>query len=163
MITQINKHMKTAIWVLAFALLALVSWASCQSSTAIPQPHTTPAMTTNQQLRISIGNKTFTATLTDTPTARAFVAQLPLTLHMIELNANEKYADLPKPLPTDSAVPSGLRAGDLMLYGSRTLVLFYKNFSTPYSYTRIGKVDDPTGLAEALGASNVTVRFEVII
>lgn len=49
-----------------------------------------------------------------------------------------------------------------MLYGSRTLVLFYETFSSSYSYTRIGVVvDDVSGYASALGSGNVTVSFEL--
>ena len=46
------------------------------------------------------------------------------------------------------------------MYGSSTLVLFYKSFRTTYSYTNIGRLDDPAGLEAALGSGNVDVRFE---
>jgi hypothetical protein len=48
-----------------------------------------------------------------------------------------------------------------MLYGSNTVVLFYENFSTSYGYTRLGKIDNPAGLATALGSGNVTVTFDL--
>lgn len=115
----------------------------------------------NGKIKIKVGSQTFTATLLDNNSAKAFKEMLPLTLNMIELNNNEKYYDLPNSLPTNSSNPQTIKNGDLMLYGSKTLVLFYKNFSTSYSYTRLGKVDDVTGLATALGSGNVTVTFEV--
>jgi len=110
---------------------------------------------------VRIGAKTFVATLRDNPTAKAFRALLPMSVVMKELNGNEKLFRLPSTLPTQESVPPAIQAGDLMLYGSSTLVLFYESFSTPYSYTNIGRVDDPTGLKAALGSGEVTVAFEV--
>ncbi|MFN3489569.1 MAG: cyclophilin-like fold protein [Emticicia sp.] len=112
------------------------------------------------KLKIKIGSKTFTATLSDNPTATAFKVLLPLTIKMNELNNNEKYADLSKSLPINASVPPSIQSGDLMMYGSRTLVLFYKGFSTSYSYTKIGKIDDVTGLAAALGSGDINIVFE---
>jgi hypothetical protein len=88
------------------------------------------------KMKISIGSKTFDATLFDNETAAAFKALLPLTVDMDELNGNEKKYDLAKSLPTSSYKPKKINSGDLMIWGDRTLVLFYKAFPTPYSYTR---------------------------
>lgn len=114
---------------------------------------------TNAKIKITVNAKTFTATLLDNNSAKAFKEMLPLTINMIELNGNEKYFDLSKSLPTNSSNPGTIKNGDLMLYGSKTLVLFYKTFSTSYSYTKLGTVDDATGLASVLGAGNVTVTL----
>ena len=111
-------------------------------------------------INIIVGSKTFTATLADSETGEAFAALLPLTITMNELNGNEKYHYLSSSLPTDSYQPGTIHAGDLMLYGNNCVVLFYETFNTSYSYTRIGAIDNPSGLAEALGVGNMFVRFE---
>lgn len=116
---------------------------------------------TTMNINIIVGNQTFAATIQDTPTGRAFLSLLPLTINMSELNGNEKYYYLNSSLPTDTYKPGTIQSGDLMLYQNDCLVLFYKTFNSSYSYTRIGSVTDPSGLALALGTGNVTVRFEM--
>ena len=111
-------------------------------------------------INIIIGSKAFTATLADSETGEAFAALLPLTVTMNELNGNEKYHYLNSSLPTAAYQPGTIHAGDLMLYGNNCVVLFYETFNSSYSYTRIGAIDDPSDLAQALGAGNVSVRFE---
>jgi hypothetical protein len=117
--------------------------------------------TGSMKLKIIIDTNRFTATLYTNATATAFKAKLPLTIDMKDLNGNEKYFDLANSLPSNASNPGTIQTGDLMLYGTNTLVLFYKTFSTSYDYTKIAKVDNPTGLAAALGSGNKTIKFEV--
>ena len=112
-------------------------------------------------LVITIGSKKFTVTLYENETAKALLNQLPLTITMGELNGNEKYYYLSKGLPTASSNPGTIRTGDLMLYGSTCVVLFYETFSTSYNYTRLGRITNPSGLASALGSGGVNVTFEI--
>ena len=113
------------------------------------------------KITITVGDNEFTATLYDNEAAKEFASRLPLTLDMNELHGNEKYYYFDSSLPTDSAVPDRINSGDIKLFGSDCLVLFYDSFTTSYSYTDIGKADNPSGLKEALGNSDVTVTFSV--
>lgn len=115
----------------------------------------------NRSMTIRIGDHSFDATLEANATACAFATLLPMTVTMNELNGNEKYHYLSENLPTDSYRPGTIRNGDLMLYGSNCVVLFYETFSSSYSYTRIGQLDNPSGLASVLGKGNMTVIFEI--
>ena len=138
-----------------FSLITTFTFFGCdKEDTPIPEP------TKDNQIKISIGSHTFTATLYDNAAATAFKNLLPMTINMTEMNGNEKYYDLPNALPTNSSNPGKIQNGDLMLYGSRTLVLFYKSFNTSYRYTKLGRVNDAFGLQNALGSGNVTVTFE---
>ena len=117
---------------------------------------------TAMQINVMVGSNTFSASLADNDTGRAFAQLLPLTIEMNELNGNEKYHYLGSPLPTDNYRPGTIQTGDLMLYGNDCVVLFYKTFNSSYSYSRIGSISNPSGLAQALGSGNVSVRFEAI-
>ena len=117
--------------------------------------------TMERHLTITINGMAFTATLADNDAANAFADLLPLTLNMNEMNGNEKYHYLDNSLPTDSYRPGIIQTGDLMLYGSSCIVLFYETFSSGYSYTRLGRIDNPEGLATAVGNGNVSVSFTI--
>lgn len=112
-------------------------------------------------ITVTIGDTVYAATLENNETVQTLTEQFPLTLDMSELNGNEKYFYLDGSLPTDSHQPGQIHAGDLMLYGDNCLVLFYESFSSGYSYTALGRLDDPTGLAEAVGSGGVTVTFDL--
>ena len=108
---------------------------------------------------ITVGTQRFALKLEDNPTARAFVRLAPVTFDMPDLNGNEKHVRLPHALPANATRPGTIRAGDVMLYGSDTLVVFYETFQSIYSYIRIGHICESAGLTQALGPSNARVTF----
>jgi len=143
-------------------LFALAVPAGCEPSAQSAEGSTADTASVQpEELRMwmTVGERRFAITLDDNAAARAFAKLLPLTLDMAELNGNEKTVSLPDALPTNARRPETIRNGDLMLYGSNTLVVFYLTFDSAYSYTRLGRVDDPTGLTQALGPRGVRVVF----
>jgi hypothetical protein len=151
-------HMHTLVALILF----LSSWSGAFAADTLASNGnggSNSSLTLNK-MKIQIGSKTFIATLYDNPTVTEFKAMLPLTLEMSELNGNEKYFHLSKNLPADAANPGTIQAGDLMLWQSNSLVLFYKTFRTSYSYTKVGRIDDASELVAAVGSGSVTVRFE---
>jgi hypothetical protein len=145
------KLMRTLVFIFSFANLQGFAQAA-EGTNAKPE---------KTQMKIRIGSSTFTATLGENATATAFKAMLPMTVKMTELNGNEKLFRLRTDLPTNPSNPGKIENGDLMIYGADTLVLFYKSFPTSYSYTRLGRIDDPAGLAAAVGSGNVSVTYEL--
>lgn len=111
-------------------------------------------------MKMIVGEYTFDVEYVDNNTAEAFKKMLPVTLKMEELNGNEKYCYIDSSLPTALSTPGTINAGDIMLFGSNCIVVFYETFKTSYSYTRIGKVKDTASLKKALGSGDVTIKFE---
>ncbi len=109
------------------------------------------------KINITMNNKTFTATLEDNETSRELISRLPLNIIMNELNDNEKYYYFDNSLPSNSKKVDKINNGDIMLYGTDCLVIFYDTFNTNYSYTKIGKIDNSEDLKEVVGTNDIEV------
>lgn len=113
------------------------------------------------QIMIEVNGQSFLVKLYDNATAAALLEKLPMVLDMKEMNGNEKYYFMEDALPTDVEDIGEIRTGDFMLYGSDCLVLFFQDFSTSYSYTRIGYIEDREGFADALSDGTVKIQFYI--
>lgn len=146
--------MRALRWLgLLSAMLVLGSYVAVNdaaSASSIPE---------KSRMWMTIGKQRFAITLANNAAAGAFARLLPLTLDMSDLNRNEKHATLPENLPANASKPGTIHNGDLMLYGADTLVVFYATFDSRYSYTRLGRVDDTSDLARALGRGDVQLMF----
>ena len=92
---------------------------------------------------------------------------------MTARNGNEKYGNRPQRRPTTAQQVRTINTGDLMLYGSDCLVLFYERFNTPYSDTRLGRIavsavnrdlmEDDKTMAGSVGTARLTRKYTLDI
>ena len=104
-------------------------------------------------MKIKILEEEYTINLENNKTVSELDNMLPLDLEMNELNGNEKYVYLDSNLPTNSVNVKHINKGDVMLFGNNCLVIFYESFDTPYSYTKIGHIDN----LPDLGSEDISV------
>lgn len=117
----------------------------------------TSEMTT---IQVIINGQEFEAELNDNEAARQLAEMLPMQLDMEDLHDNEKYFYFSDDFDTADEKLKEIHAGDLLIYDSKCLVLFYESFETTYQYTTLGKISDTTGLKEALGKDTATISFQ---
>ncbi len=113
------------------------------------------------KMNVEVNGVAFTATLERNGAVDALVAMLengPMTIQMSDYAGFEKVGPLGTSLPTSNSQTT-THAGDIVLYQGNQIVMFYG--SNSWNYTRLGKIDDLTGWAEALGSGNVTVTFSL--
>lgn len=123
------------------------------------------AMATSAQNRLSItvGNRTLSATMADNEAARRLVQLLsvePITINLSDYGGFEKVGALPQSLPESDTYITTV-PGDIMLYQSSNMVIFYG--SNSWSYTPLGRIDGVTAssLKEFLGNGNVEVTLSL--
>lgn len=117
---------------------------------------------TTMKMNVQIGNASFTATLEDNAATRELIEmmrQAPVSIEMSDYTGFEKVGPLGTSLTTDNHQTT-TAAGDIVLYSGNQIVMFYG--SNSWSYTRIGRIDDLSGWADALGSGGITAVFTLM-
>src|SRR5690606_32449255 len=130
------KHRVRVIFVMAIAAMTGLNACSEEQGTATNLPamnqnltqtasmqNTTESIRKKEQLNMwmTANGHRFEVILEVTVTIQALTAQLPVTMHLEELNGNEKHGPLSGTVPTAETRPGINRNGDLMLHGNQTL------------------------------------------
>ena len=108
---------------------------------------------------IKINDHEYLFELKDTAVANEIKSKLPFTIKMTNLNGNEVYHRFGQDFTKNEKSVGTINTGDIYLYESDCLVLFYKTFSTSFKYSEIGKLKDPTGLDNVIGSGDVIVYW----
>jgi hypothetical protein len=113
------------------------------------------------KIRITVGNRTLTATFYDNPTARAIIAKLPLTIPLSDLYEREMCYHFPESLPTDNVRTTGYEVGEIIYWPPRhSFVIMYAQNGERFSMQKIGRIDSGVEIFKQLG--DVTVTLEVL-
>lgn len=146
----------------AAALPAEPSSSAASSPASItPSSSTLSEEAETMTIQLQVNGRTFTATLEQNDAARALAQRLAegaITLRLQNYGGFEKVGPLGESLPASDRQTT-THAGDIVLYQGDQIVLFYG--SNSWSYTRLGRVNDLTGWADALGSGDVTVTFSL--
>ena len=113
----------------------------------------------DMKMIVQIGSAAFTATLEDNAAVRELIemmAEAPVSIDMRDYSGFEKVGSLGRSLTTDNHQTT-TTAGDIVLYNGNQIVMFYG--SNTWSYTKIGRIDDLTCWADALGIGSITAVF----
>lgn len=154
---MMKKLLKTISILLMFGLLIV----GCQSRQEEKVENNVQENITHVEtsMILKMNDEELEVTLENNETVEALLEQLPMDMTMNELNGNEKFYYMDTSLPTQSENISHIQAGDVMLYGNNCLVIFYKSFTTTYSYTRIGHIDDTETLLSQIGNDSLQVTL----
>lgn len=125
----------------------------------MPKPITNSS-SPGMNIRLIFSGHTLTAKLDDHPSARDFLAQLPLTLVLEDYAATEKIANLPRRLTVQSA-PAGFKpsAGDITYYAPwGNLAIFHKDFRYSDGLISLGRLEFGSELLKVPGPLKVIIE-----
>jgi len=118
---------------------------------------------TSNIIKLTVGNKTFSATLVEnssTAALKELLAKGDLSIEMRDYGNMEKVGSLGTTLPrNDEQITTA--PGDLILYQGNSFVIYYA--PNTWTFTRLGKIDNTTHeeLLAAMGSGNVIVTLSL--
>ena len=110
-------------------------------------------------ITIRINGRAFSATLENNAAAKELyeiIRTEGLSVDMSDYSGFEKVGALGRTLTSDDKYIKAA-AGDIMLYQSNQIVMFYG--SNSWSYTKLGRINDLSGWRDALGSGSVTAEI----
>lgn len=134
------------------------------AETETAESQSTESMESSQEgsaLKITVGEQELLATFADNSSAEEFrelLAQGPLTIEMEDYGGFEKVGPLGTTL-TRNDTQITTEPGDVILYQGNQITIYYGTNS--WSFTRLARIDDPSGLQEVLGEGAVSVTFSL--
>ncbi len=135
---------------------------TAETGTVESQPSTdTESSQEESALKITVGDQELLATFADNSSAEEFrelLAQGPLTIEMEDYGGFEKVGPLGTTL-TRNDTQITTEPGDVILYQGNQITIYYGTNS--WSFTRLARIDDPSGLQEVLGEGAVSVTFSL--
>ena len=112
-------------------------------------------------MKITVGAYEWSATFENNSSAEEFqklLSQGPLTIEMEDYGGFEKVGPLGTTLPrNDTRITT--EPGDVILYQGNQITIYYGTNS--WRFTRLARIDDPSGLREKLGDGPVSVTFSL--
>jgi hypothetical protein len=116
------------------------------------------------KLRLTVNDKTLSARVIDSPTARDFIALLPLTVTMNDLFKREKFGHLPRSISTDGKRTHTYALGDIAYWPPGPDVAIYYNHDGERipdpGIIVIGKVSSGLNTLNVPGAVSITIELE---
>jgi len=113
----------------------------------------------DDSIKIKINDETFDVKLENNSATQELIKTLEkgnVTVNATEYGGFEKVGDLGFSLPTsDEQVTTA--PGDIVLYQGNQVSIFYESHS--WSYTKLGKIQNVTGLKDVLGSGDVAIEF----
>jgi hypothetical protein len=148
-------------WLSAVTLVAAISLAGAQATSAQPAPENRPRA---MKIRITIDSASISAQLEDNPSARDFASLLPLTVALEDYARTEKITYLPRKLSTADA-PAGVdpSIGDVAYYAPwGNLAIFYRDFGYSSGLIKLGTID-PSAVAALSRSGSGQATIELVM
>ena len=117
---------------------------------------------TSMKVKISVGDRTITATMEDNAAGRDFLSRLPLEVTLNDYNNTTEKIFYPDPALTTEGVTRGCAPtpGDITIYAPwGNVAIFCKNWSHSNDLIKIGRIDG-NGIEALTVTGDITVKIE---